>query len=102
MAGIDIPLVLSEIRKGAYYGWLGSKVVGQGAEDYANIDWRDERQSKPPMIEIEDAWPAVQKKYITDVDDARTAKETLIADLRKGTVDPALLQAAIADLLEGK
>ena len=99
---MDIPLILGEIRPGADYGWRGVSASGAEAANYANVDWRDEEQTKPTTREIEDAWPAVQKKYFTDVADVATNREELIALLRTGNVEAANLQAIVADLLEGK
>jgi len=98
--GIDIPLVISEIRPGAYYGWLGSRVVGQGGENYTNVDWRDEIQTKPTKQEIFDAWPMVEQKFIADVQNAKNAKTTLISNLRAGLIDSITLQDIVADILE--
>ena len=51
---MDIPAVLGKIRPGASWGMLGP------SNDYNSLDWRDKKQKKPTLKEIEAAWPEVE------------------------------------------
>ncbi len=102
---IDIPLIISELflladRK-PEYGWLGDR-SGGGESDYGNLDWRDKVIPKPTLQTITDAWPAVEQKYFTDANQAKTDRSALIAALRAGAVSAEVLQNTVADILEGK
>jgi hypothetical protein len=99
---MNIPLILGDIRPGAEYGWRGKSYSGGEVANYDNVDWRDEKQAKPTEQELIDAWPAVQKKYFTDVATAETNKAILVSELRAGTVSLATLQEIVADILEGQ
>jgi hypothetical protein len=58
----DIPLILSRIRPGAAWGWLGEDMA-----DPANLDWRDGIQAEPTLQELEDEWTVVLADQATEV-----------------------------------
>lgn len=67
----DIPLILSRIRPNAEWGWMGGAFSNP-----ANLNWRDQVQIEPTLVELDAEWTVILSEQATEL----TVKQALKAD----------------------